>query len=157
MKKQIDRLIHGDLKPDNVIIADDGNIYLIDWAEACIENPFYDIGWFACFSGASPEQMYSLLREYCKRDPDVNEMRETFIHKDFTTFFLATAWIGRQEIKDQTRLDALLQEPLEKGTSYIKRGITTSHMTKKNGGEVTLYALGWLKEFIEDRYQEPSK
>jgi thiamine kinase-like enzyme len=148
--------VHGDLKPENVIIANDGGVYLIDWAEACIENPLYDIGWFASFSGASPEQMHSLLREYCQREPNTDEVRETFIHKDFATLFLATAWIGRQEVKDQTKLDALLESPLEKGASYIKRGITTTLMTKKSGIEVTLYALGWLKEFIEDRYQDPA-
>jgi thiamine kinase-like enzyme len=146
--------IHGDFKPENVIIANDGRIYLIDCAEASVESPLYDIGWFSCFSGASSKQVHNLLHEYYGRKPSKAELREALLFKDFATFFLATAWIGRQEERNQDKLDALLKTSLEKGSSYIKRGVTTSQMTEKKGAEVTAYALGWLKDFIDDRYQK---
>lgn len=143
--------VHGDLNPENIIVGQDGRIYLIDWAEACMESSSLDIGWFSCFSGASKKQIRTLLREYCGREPTKAELQGTFLFKDFTSLFLATAWIGRQEERDQDTLDTLLKNPLEKGSDYVKRGITTKMMTTASGRELTNYALGWLKEFIEDQ------
>ena len=41
-------LVHGDINPDNVIFGDDGVMYLIDFADACIAPPLYEIATLIC-------------------------------------------------------------------------------------------------------------
>lgn len=147
---------HGDMNPGNILIAKDGRIMLIDWAEATIDNPFFDIGWLSCFSAANVDQIQGLLQAYLERPPTEMEVEETLFMRDFTTFFVATLWIGRQEERDQHTLDGFMSGPLKRSSEYIKDGITTNQIAQKKGRELTVYALGWLKEFIDSRNEKTS-
>jgi guanylate kinase len=142
---------HGDLNPDNILIAEDGNIYLIDWTEASIDNPFLDIGWLSCFSAANNDHVKNLLREYLGRNPNESEVKETLFFRDVTIFYIATYWLGFQEEKNQDTLDALLATPLKKSSEKIINGMARKESYQKRGFDLTIHALEWLKEFISNQ------
>lgn len=142
---------HGDFNPRNILIAENGHIYIIDWAQASIDHPFLDIGWLATFSAANNEQVRALLREYLEREPKESELKEALFFKDVTAFLVATLWIGRQEERNQIKLDSILEGSLKKGPAYIMEDISVEDILKEKKMSLTLYSLGWLKEFIDSR------
>ena len=142
---------HGDFNPRNILVTDQGRIYIIDWDQASIDHPFLDIAWLSTFLGANNEQMKGLLKEYLGREPNAYELNEALYFKDVTTFVVATLWIGRQEERDQGKLDSILEGPLKKGSTYIREGVTVEDVLQGKGMGITQYSLGWLKEFIENR------
>lgn len=144
-------LSHGDFNRHNILISEEGHIYVIDWACAGIDHPFLDIGWLATSLAANDVQLQGLLREYLEREPTTDEVNEVFFFKDVTAFLLATLWIGRQEERDQGKLDVLLAGPLKSGSQYIAEGVSVEDVLREKGTGLTVYSLGWLKEFIENR------
>jgi len=100
---------HGDLNLDNVLIANDGNVYFIDWAEAHVDNPFLDIGALVCFTAANNDQIKNLLQEYLGRIPNESEFKEVLFCRDIIIFHVATFWIGRQEERCLDTLNILLE------------------------------------------------
>ena len=38
-----DSLVHGDLRPDNVIVSDDGRVFVCDWNWSCLAAPWVDL------------------------------------------------------------------------------------------------------------------
>jgi|APSaa5957512622_1039677.scaffolds.fasta_scaffold02928_7 thiamine kinase-like enzyme len=143
--------LHGDLNHNNIIITKDGKVYLIDWSEARMDHRFSDIGWMSCFLGAEKEDIRNLLEGYFGREPSQNEIEEALFFNDATILLAAAAWMHCQEERNQEKLDILLEEPLKKGTQYVKEGITTQEVNALEGIDATKYALGWLKEFIENQ------
>jgi thiamine kinase-like enzyme len=151
--KREHRPSHGDFNPRNILVTDQGHIYIIDWAQASIDHPFLDIAWLSTFLAANNEQVKGLLKQYLGRDPKESELKETLFFKDVTAFLLATLWIGRQDEKDQGKLDSILEGSLKKGSAYIMEGVSVDDILQKEGMGLTLYSLGWLKEFIDNRCQ----
>jgi thiamine kinase-like enzyme len=98
---------HGDFNQRNILVAKDGKIYIIDWAQASIDHPFLDIAWLSTFSAANAGQMRALLKAYLERNPSEQEMQEMLFFRSVTTFLVATLWIGRQEEREQGQLDAV--------------------------------------------------
>lgn len=142
--------IHGDLNPDNIMVTKEGKIYFIDFALSGSDNPFADLGWFACLLGATNEQIESILEAYLGRTPECQEINEIKFFINESNFFLATLWIGRQNERCQDKLDKLLNSDIKKGSEYIRSGITVADITKQNNSlELTKYALSWLKDFKE--------
>ena len=144
---------HGDFNPKNILLANDGSIYLIDWAGARIDNPFFDIGWLSYSSAATLDQTKNMLKAYLGREPYDYELNETLFFRKATTFFFAVIWIGRQKERDQEKLDYLLSCPIKKGSEYIKEGNNPEDLAKMEDSDFTIYALGWLKDFINNYTQ----
>jgi thiamine kinase-like enzyme len=142
---------HGDLNPENILITTTGDVYLIDWADASIDNPLLDVGWMACLSAANNDQIENLLKGYLGRNPTASEKKETLFFRDLTLFFVAIIWLGKQPLKNQNELDAILSGPLKRGSERITEGLTKEEIRKKKGLAVTVHALEWLKEFIENQ------
>lgn len=144
-------LSHGDFNPRNILVTENKRIYVIDWSQASLDHPFLDIGWLASLTAANHEQLTGLLKEYLGREPKESELQEALFFKDVTTFLIATLWIGRQEERDQGKLDAILEGSLKKGSTYIREGISIDDVLQEKGRGLTLYSLGWLKEFIDNQ------
>ncbi len=147
---------HGDFNPNNIMVGDDGKIYIIDWSEACIDHPFFDIGWLSNFSAVSTDQIENLLKGYLERDPTESEIEEVLFHKGTTTLLVAVHWLGKQEERDQNTLDSILAGQIKSSSEYIKEGVTTIEVSKKTGHDLTVYSLGWLKEFLQNKSAKSS-
>ena len=58
-------LLHGDLKLDNIGIAPDGGVWLIDWAMPMLAPPAIELGWFlAINSRRLPVGLDDVMRRY---------------------------------------------------------------------------------------------
>ncbi|MFC6633719.1 choline/ethanolamine kinase family protein [Microbulbifer taiwanensis] len=57
-------LCHNDLLKANLIVADDGNLYAIDWEYAAMGDPFYDLAVIVEEYGLNEGQQNLLLTEY---------------------------------------------------------------------------------------------
>lgn len=59
---QGDGLVHGDLRADNVLIDDDGRVWLIDWPHASVGAPWLDLAFMlpsvALQGGGSPAEIF---------------------------------------------------------------------------------------------------
>lgn len=59
---------HGDYNPSNVIVGDDGQLYVCDWAHATQGAPAADVAMtYLLFSLTSKEQAEAYLDAYCER------------------------------------------------------------------------------------------
>lgn len=143
---------HGDFNPGNILLSKENKIYIIDWPHAGMDNPYLEIGWFACFMGANHSQIKTLLSFYLKRQPTSSEVKETLFFKNMTKFLMATLLMGRQEERDQKVLDDMLESSLVLPSYYIKRGIKLD-IKERKGREFTEYTLSWLKEYIQDQHE----
>ena len=139
---------HGDPNPANILIAKDGKVYLIDWSEARMDNPFIDIGWLLCMSGANKEQTRTILKAYLSKDPTDLELKEAAFFRNLTNFVFATLWIAKQKERAQEKLDALLADPsLKKISEFMKKGEKQKGKVRGlDDTQFTRVALGWIKE-----------
>ena len=63
-----ERVCHGDFIPSNVIVADDGELYLCDWAHVTAGTPEVDAAMtYLLFSLRHPESAERYLKRYCDR------------------------------------------------------------------------------------------
>ncbi|WP_425361522.1 MULTISPECIES: phosphotransferase [unclassified Candidatus Tisiphia] len=142
---------HGDLNQGNILITKDGNIYFIDWSEARVDNPLLDIGWLASCLGANLSETKNLLRKYFGREPTAFEFKEVLYFKNVTNFWAATFFIGRQEEREQYKMDLILKTLSKKSSEYRREGITAQEFTNMKGYDLTTYALSWFKEFVDNQ------
>lgn len=142
---------HGDLNPANILITKDGSIYFVDWSEARVDNPLLDVGWLASCSGANLSETKILLKKYFGREPTISEFKELLYFKNLTNFLVATVLIGEQEERDQNKIDIILKQISKKSSEYKREGITTQEITSQKGYNLTIYALSWFKEFIDNQ------
>jgi hypothetical protein len=62
-----DAWLHGDLKLDNIGLANDGSMWLIDWAMTLVAPPAVDLGWFlAINSRRLPVDLDTVLAGYAE-------------------------------------------------------------------------------------------
>ena len=67
MKKEF-KVCHGDFNPTNVIVGDDGELYVCDWAHATQGAPAADVAMtYLLFALGSKEQAEAYLDLYCER------------------------------------------------------------------------------------------
>lgn len=55
-------LIHGDFKPDNLLLASDGELAVLDWQEVTLGSPWYELAHL--FPGTSPRLREELFERY---------------------------------------------------------------------------------------------
>ena len=67
MKKEF-KVCHGDFNPTNVIVGDDGELYVCDWAHATQGSPAADVAMtYLLFALTSKDQAEAYLELYCDR------------------------------------------------------------------------------------------
>jgi thiamine kinase-like enzyme len=142
--------IHGDLSPRNVLLTNDGKIFLIDFAEAHLGDFFVDFGWFSCVTEADPIQIDFLLKAYLQREPTTAEIKKVLFFKNFSYFFLSNSWLRRQNERDPNTLDLLLASPsIPPASDYIHKDITPEDILSSGDQlSITKYSLGFLKEYL---------
>lgn len=59
-------LAHIDSVPDNFLITEDDEVYLIDWEYGAMCDQYIDIAMFALYSGYNKEQTDKLINIYCE-------------------------------------------------------------------------------------------
>jgi aminoglycoside phosphotransferase (APT) family kinase protein len=90
--------VHGDLSPRNIFLTDN-KVYLIDWAETTMEDPFYDLAFFSlmlCY-GNSNEEL--LLSSYLERPPTNEEWHRYNLHKKIHQAFWSMTNLYRTHIE----------------------------------------------------------
>lgn len=65
-------LCHIDANADNFLISNNGNIYLIDWEYAGMQDPDLDIAMFAIYAGYNKKQFDKLIDIYYQNNCDEN-------------------------------------------------------------------------------------
>ena len=67
MKKEF-QICHGDFNPSNVIVAEDGQLYVCDWAHATQGSPAADAAMtYLLFALTDKQQADAYLELYCDR------------------------------------------------------------------------------------------
>ncbi len=66
-------------------------------------------------------------------------------------FYIANFMMDKQSERNQNKLDTILNLPLKKSTAQIIEGVTKKDISQKNGLDLTIHTLEWLKEFIESQ------
>lgn len=92
--------VHADLNPRNIFITED-QVYLIDWAETKLEDPFYDLTYFSlmlCY-GKENEEMF--LTSYLERPPTKEERQRYELRKKlhFAFWTMTDLYMAHMELK----------------------------------------------------------
>lgn len=101
---------HGDLHPGNILKANDGKLYFIDWANATLDSSYTDIGLFAYLNKLTLEQSCHFLKAYLEREPSKQELQSFDQSQQRTALYTAIAWLNYskpQEENDIYRKNAL--------------------------------------------------
>lgn len=96
--------VHGDLNPRNIFLTANG-VLLIDWAESTLEDPFYDLTYFAQKLDYSPENEFLLLNTYLQRSPTLEEFNRYSLQKKIHQAFwsLTNLYLADAELKKNPR------------------------------------------------------
>jgi len=140
---------HGDFIPWNILITKDEKVYLIDWPNTRLDNPFVDIGSFAYIAGASKEQIKNMLKAYLLRRPTKSEIDEVMFFQSVELFLFAIWMIGIQEEKDQKKLDSILSKTTKKFSEHLRDGVK-DRIKGMKGLELTELSLSMFKELKEN-------
>ncbi|MBU0537831.1 MAG: phosphotransferase family protein [Gammaproteobacteria bacterium] len=88
-------LCHNDLLLENLIAADDGKLYAIDWEYAAMGDPFYDLAVIVEGHELGQQQQQLLLAEYLER-PAVKEDWQRLRHWRVIYGYLTVLWYAVQ-------------------------------------------------------------
>ncbi|MBY6004547.1 phosphotransferase family protein [Salipiger bermudensis] len=66
---------HNDLLPQNILRAEDGRLWLVDWEYGGFNSALFDLGGLASNAGLPPEAEAEMLRLYHGHDPDTAYLR----------------------------------------------------------------------------------
>lgn len=72
--------LHGDLNPRNIFIVDQ-RVLLIDWAEACLGDPFSDLTYLSLKLDFNATEETELLKHYLNRPVSKEELHRFNLHK----------------------------------------------------------------------------
>jgi len=89
-------LCHNDLLQSNLIAADDGKLYAIDWEYAASGDPFYDLAVISEGNAFGEEKSQALLSAYLQRGVSESDQRRLF-HWRVIYRYLALLWYAVQE------------------------------------------------------------
>lgn len=113
--------VHGDLNPRNIFLLSD-KILFIDWAETCVEDPFYDLSYFALKVDYSPDEEMLLLSSYLQREPTVEEGGRYCIYKKMHQAFwsLTNLYLAGVELKKHPEQSIDIDTQLKSWNYYQK-------------------------------------
>lgn len=86
-------IIHGDLHEKQVIISG-GDIFVIDWRNAGLGDPFYDIASFTTILGFTKEQSIKFFNEYMDNNASDNE-KQRFILRYYQNLIRLLAFVDK--------------------------------------------------------------
>ena len=150
-------LCHGDLNPNNILVKDDGSVFIIDWTNATWEDPFAEIAYLTFLSGFTPRQTEAFLQAYLGRSPSVTELNQLNLYQKRVSFLTSIIWFDFSESPDALKvsmkerveqLDRHLRSScLMTGTDYIRSRQIISP-TSGDHDAIKWTALGFLKTYI---------
>lgn len=89
-------LCHNDLLLENLIAADDGRLYAIDWEYAAMGDAFYELAVIVEGHGLNEQQQRLLLTEYLQRSLEPDDWRRLYhwriIYAYLTVLWYAVQW-----------------------------------------------------------------
>lgn len=114
-------LIHGDLNPRNIFIKN-SQVFLIDWAETTMEDPFYDLAYFSLKSSLSQKNERFLLQSYLQHSPSQEELIRFQLHKRIHHAFwsLTDLYLANLELEKHPEQQIDQNHPLQSWKSYQK-------------------------------------
>lgn len=150
---------HGDLNPSNILIDNSsGDINIIDWTTATLEDPFFDLSFYCLLSNLSPLQEEVFLEAYFGRKPSEKESKILKEEKAKICLLTAAIWLRFSETSEETALplesriaalDAeLYSSALRSIQDYLREGIVVDLNTAPKS-EVKSYALSFYKAYLE--------
>ncbi len=105
-------MIHGDLNPHNIILSD-GNIFLIDWSEARLDDPFFDLSFYSLLQGYTHDEERILLKAYLDQSLVSQEMQRCYDRAkkaNLAALCISCQWVMMKMIESLDELD-LSAEP----------------------------------------------
>src|ERR1700722_2689781 len=150
---------HGDLNPSNILMNDSsGDITIIDWTTATLEDPFFDLSFFSLLSNLSSLQEKVFLEAYLGRKPSEKECEILKEGKAKVCLLTAAIWLRFSETPEEmalplesriAALDAELSSPALKSIhDYLGKGAVVDLNTAPKS-EVKSYALSFYKAYLE--------
>jgi thiamine kinase-like enzyme len=150
-------LCHGDLNPANILITNEGRIYIIDWTSGNLTNLYTDLGYLTFSCGFNDAQSRVFLTAYFGHEPTHEEWIQFKLAQKRTCFVTASVWFDFSEseqdksipLADRVKaLDALLDsKDLKLGQEYIAEGKIVSPTSGQHEA-IKLVALGFLKSYL---------
>lgn len=83
-------ICHNDTYEPNYLATDDGDLYLIDWEYAGMNDPANDLACFFCRYDYTDEQIEAFMREYFQRELTPDEHRHWWAYIALCAFY----WFG---------------------------------------------------------------
>jgi len=106
-------LCHNDLLLENLIVADDGQLYAIDWEYAAMGDAFYELAVVIDGHGLNESQQQLLMTEYLARpvtDTDWQRLRHwRVIYRYLTVLWYAVQWSSGRMANAETAHDIVEQ------------------------------------------------
>lgn len=84
-------LCHNDTYEPNFLATKDGDLYMIDWEYAGINDPANDLACFFCRYEYSDEDIYRYIKAYFQREPTLDELRHWRAYIALCAFYW-TSW-----------------------------------------------------------------
>lgn len=114
--------VHGDLNPRNIFLTDDNGVLLIDWAESSLEDPFYDLTYFALKHDYDEVQETLLLKTYLQRQPTVEETSRFTLQKKIHQAFwsLTNLYLADVQLRKHPQQKIDPQASLKSWSTYQK-------------------------------------
>lgn len=73
-------LCHFDLNPDNFLIAKNGQIYLLDWEYAGMNDPLFDVAGWIVYSKYDESQIHDIIASYFEHEPTNEELDKMYVY-----------------------------------------------------------------------------
>lgn len=150
---------HGDLNPSNILIDDSsGDINIIDWTTATLEDPFFDLSFFCLLSNLSPLQEEIFLEAYFGRKPLGKEREILKEEKAKVCLLTAAIWLRFSETPEEialpleSRIAALNGELYSPALKSIQEYLGDGNVVDMNTAPksaVRSYALSFYKAYLE--------
>ncbi len=151
-------LCHGDLNAANILASKTGEIFIIDWPSATIDNRYTDLGYLTFLNGLDEAKSQVFLEAYLGRKARAPEWEKLKQAQRRTRFLTSVVWFDFSESEEDkhipksqrvANLDKLLQSPdLMTAEDYIQQQIVVSPASKDTKA-IRLFALGFLKSYLE--------
>jgi hypothetical protein len=162
-------LLHGDFEPDHILVAT-GRVVVVDWGEACIGDPAYDVGW--TYHKLTLERAYAKMnlgKLFVEKYEEFNPGRLVNLqfYKDIVAIEIAMTFglspFGEKRSKNWRNLAALIFGDL--GIGQIVKVIFRRNMRRRMASHHTSvwsdvsyiqnYALKYLERDTYTKQKDP--